>query len=158
MRGLLRQEILGPSVGALSDVHATVEATKYVADASVLSVDHGSIEKGGVLINLFPRPEMLLAGQRPHGWETHPRARRHVHRGIVMVARWHWEGITLGMNRSGRVARTTAGYRLGETFVDRRHGEVVVQKLGELHYHQSVSIVQVGDVGVDHRGDHSGVW
>ena len=157
MRGRLRQEILGPSVRTLGDVHATVEATQYVADASVLSIDHRSVEKSGVLIDLFPRSEVLLARQRPHGRETHSRARRYVHGGIVMVARGDGEGITLGMNRSGRIARATTRYRLGETFVNGRHGEVVVEKLSELHYHQSVSIVQVGDVGMNHRGDYSGI-
>lgn len=42
--------------------------------------------------------------------------------------------------------------------MDRSHGKIVIEDLSELHSHEGVSVVQVGDVGVDHGGDGTGRW
>lgn len=54
------------------------------------------------------------------------------------------------MYRSGAIARPTVRYRLVETFVYGSHGQVMVQELRKLHYHERVPRMQITDVWMDY--------
>ena len=41
-------------------------------------------------------------------------------------------------------------------FIDRSQSDVVIQKLSELHQHESVPRMEIGHIGVDHNGDQPG--
>jgi hypothetical protein len=53
------------------------------------------------------------------------------------------------MDCSGAVTRTTIWNRLVEPFMNRSHGQVVVQELSKLHGHEGVPRVEVANVGMD---------
>lgn len=86
---------------------------------------------------------MLLSRQRSHGRNAESHSRGCVLHGVVVVTGWHREGVALRMNGPRGVAGSAAGNRLSETLVNGRHGQVVIQELGELHRHQGVTVVQI---------------
>lgn len=148
--GTQRQQLLAPQLGA---VHPSGEAAQLVRQARRLSIDHGAVQEVGVLVDLVTRPQRLLARQRSHRGEAEALAAGHVHLRIVEVTGGHREGIALGVHRLAGVAGTAAGNGLVEALVDRREGQIVVHKLGELHHHQGVARVQVGNIRVNRGRD-----
>jgi ribosomal protein L35AE/L33A len=53
------------------------------------------------------------------------------------------------MDCSRAVTRTTIWNGLVEPFMNRSHGQVVVQELSKLHGHEGVTRVEVANVGMD---------
>ena len=78
--------------------------------------------------------------------------------GVVRVVTGDWDGPALWMD--ALLSLTVPAVKDGvlETFVDRREGDVVVQELSELHYHESVAGVWVRNVIVNGGGDGAWRW
>lgn len=110
-----------------------------------------------VLIDLITGSQRLLTRQRSHRGEAETLATGHIHFGIIEIASGHWEGITFGMHRLAGVARSATWDGLVETLVDRGQSQIVVDKLCELHHHQGIASVQVGNIRMDCSGNGSGI-
>ena len=82
--------------------------------------------------------------------------RRDVEGRKVRVVARHWDGPALGVNRLGAVAGPAVEDDVVDPLVDGGEGDVVVEKLPELHEHEGVARVQVGHVGVDDDRDEAG--